>query len=101
MTTTTIDDADARESEGVGSTIRVSGFDAGAHESRLEFSTTIRGDVVTCWVEDGHLWGDAALMDRLSRFVITCEPLGPIDVVHLLRDAVGSKVAVRFNGDLP
>ena len=92
-----IEGTDEMTAEGSGRGIPVVGPDT--EGVRVEFATTIRGEEVTCWVEDGYLRGDAALLERLSRFAAPGEPLGPIAVVHLLRDAVGSDVSIRFTVD--
>ena len=64
--------------------------------TRLEFVTTMRGHEVSCWLEGGCLHGDEELLKRLSRYRDPGRALEAVGLAHLVGDAVGSDVAIRF-----
>ena len=64
---------------------------------RYEVVTTMRGREVRCWLEDGRLRGDEELLRRLSLFHDLVLPLEPVDLAHLVADAVGSDVVIRVD----
>ena len=63
-------------------------------DPQLEFVTTVRGRVVSCWLEERTLRGDDELLRRLRRFA-TRPPEGDLELSHLLTSAVGSEVTIR------
>jgi hypothetical protein len=72
--------------------------DGGVHRwpTRLEFVTTMRGHEVSCWLEGGCLHGDQDLLQRLSLYRDPVRALEGVGLAHLVGDAVGSDVVIRF-----
>ena len=70
--------------------------DATMEHPQVEFVTRMRGREVKCWMDGGRIDGDPELLERIRRVSPCLENLEVVEVVQLVRDAVGSAVALRF-----